>query len=31
MPSGCPSDMVPMDWYTAARTIDQNQATNEAF
>jgi len=23
--------MVPMDWYTAARTIDQNQATNEAF
>jgi len=31
MPSGCSSDMVPMDWYTAARTIDQNQATNEAF
>ena len=31
MPSGCPSDMVPMDWYTAARTIDQNRATNEAF
>jgi len=31
MPSGCPSDMVPTDWYTAARTIDQNQATNEAF
>jgi len=29
MPSGRPSDMVPMDWYTAARTIDQNQATNE--
>jgi len=27
MPSGCPSDMVPTDWYTAARTIDQNQAT----
>ena len=24
MPSGRPSDMVPMDWYTAARTIDQN-------
>ena len=23
--------MVPTDWYTAARTIDQNQATNEAF
>ena len=31
MPSGRPSNMVPMDWYTAARTIDQNQATNEAF
>jgi len=31
MPSGCPSDMVPTDWSTAARTIDQNQATNEAF
>jgi len=31
MPSGCPSDMVPTDWYTAARTIDQNRATNEAF
>ena len=31
MPSGCPSDMVPMDWYTAARTIDQNRATNEAL
>jgi len=31
MPSGHPSDMVPMDWYTAARTIDQNWATNEAF
>jgi len=31
MPSGRPSDMVPMDWYTAARTTDQNQATNEAF
>jgi len=25
MPSGHPSDMVPMDWYTAARTIDQNR------
>jgi len=25
MPSGHPSDMVPTDWYTAARTIDQNQ------
>ena len=24
MPSGCPSDMVPTDWYTAARTIHQN-------
>ena len=22
---------VPMDWYTAARTIDQNRATNGAF
>jgi len=31
MPSGHPSDMVPMDWYTATRTIDQNWATNEAF
>jgi len=31
MPSGHPSDMVPTDWYTAARTIDQNRATNEAF
>ena len=30
MSSGCPSDMAPMDWYTAARTIDQNRATNEA-
>jgi len=31
MPSGRPSDMVPTDWYTAARTIDQNRATNESF
>ena len=31
MPSGRPSNMVPTDWYTAARTIDQNRATNEAF
>ena len=31
MPSGRPSDMFPTDWYTAARTIDQNRATNEAF
>jgi len=31
MPSGRPSDMVPTDWFTAARTIDQNRATNEAF
>jgi len=31
MPSGCPSDMVPTDWYTAARIIDQNRAINEAF
>jgi len=40
MPSGCPwffvvdffilMWMVPTDWYTAARTIDQNRATNEA-
>jgi len=29
MPSGRPSNMVPTDWYTAARTIDQNQATND--
>jgi len=31
IPSGCPSDMVLTDWYTAARTIDQNWATNESF
>jgi len=31
MPSGHPSNMVLTDWYTAARTIGQNQATNEAF
>ena len=31
MPSGRPSNIVPTDWYTAARTIDQNRATNEAF
>ena len=31
MTSGRPSDMVPTQWYSAARTIDQNQATNEAF
>jgi len=31
MPSGLPSNMVPTDWYTEARTIDENQATNEAF
>jgi len=29
MPSGRHSNMA--DWYTAARTIDQNRATNEAF
>jgi hypothetical protein len=31
MASGRPSDMIPTDWYSAARTIDQNQAANEAF
>jgi len=31
MPSRRPSDMVPTDWYTAARTIDQNRVTKEAF
>ena len=31
IPSGRPSNMVPTDWYTADRTIDQNRATNEAF
>jgi len=31
MPSGHPSDMVLTDWYTAARTIDQKRATNDAF
>jgi len=31
MTSGRPSDMEPSDWYKAAKTVDQNRATNEAF
>src|SRR5271155_1424663 len=31
MTSGRPSDMEPSDWYKAAKTVNQNQATNEAF
>ena len=31
MASGRPSDMVPNQWFSAACTIDLNQATNEAF
>jgi hypothetical protein len=31
MASGRPSNEEPTDWYEAARTLDQNQATNEAF
>jgi len=31
MASGRPSNEVPDDWYDAARTLDQNRATNEAF
>jgi hypothetical protein len=31
MTSGRPSDEVPSQWYNAARTLDQNRATNEAF
>ena len=31
MTSGRPSDEIPSHWYSAARTLDQNRATNEAF
>ena len=31
MTSGRPSDQIPSLWYSAARTLDQNKATNEAF
>ena len=31
MTTGRPSDDVPSHWYKAARTLDQNRATNEAF
>jgi hypothetical protein len=31
MASGRPSDIIPSQWYNAARTVDQNRATNEAF
>jgi len=31
MTSGRPSDIVPGEWYKAAKSIDQNRATNEAF
>jgi hypothetical protein len=31
MASGRPSDVSPEQWYTMARTVDQNRATNEAF
>src|SRR5271168_4281047 len=31
MTSGRPSDEVPTQWYSAACTLDQNRATNEAF
>jgi hypothetical protein len=31
MTSGRPSDQVPSKWYEAARRLDQNRATNEAF
>jgi hypothetical protein len=31
MASGRPSDMDPSKWYEAARTVDENRATNEAF
>jgi hypothetical protein len=31
MTSGRPSDDFPSDWYSAARTLDQNRAANEAF
>src|SRR5271155_3969160 len=31
MTSGRPSDMIPSEWYKAAKMVDQNRATNEAF
>jgi hypothetical protein len=31
MASGRPSDIIPAQWYNAARVVDQNRATNEAF
>jgi hypothetical protein len=31
MASGRPSDTDPDSWYSLARTVDQNRATNEAF
>ena len=31
MASGRPSDTDPDNWYSLARTVDQNRATNEAF
>jgi hypothetical protein len=31
MASGRPSDTRPDEWYSMARTVDQNRATNEAF
>ena len=31
MAYGRPSDASPGDWYKAAKNIDQNRATNEAF
>ena len=31
MASGRPSDVKPEEWYSMARTVDQNRATNEVF
>src|SRR6202522_1961710 len=31
MTNGRPSDIAPTAWYEAARNIDQNRASNEAF
>ena len=31
MENGCPSDTAPIAWYKAARNVDQNRASNEAF
>jgi hypothetical protein len=31
MTSGHPSNEILSHWYNAAQTLDQNQATNEAF